>query len=130
MRKLTLKNILAYSIDNGGFFSSCFGERVNIIHGRNTSGKSTLIQSILYTMGVNDSKENLNEILSQNVIFRLECELEDNGIISKVVFARSDDTLIIRIADNPPLRFDGINGNTSFENARYKEVFNNLFNYK
>ncbi|HEE0121645.1 hypothetical protein ACCW94_20960 [Enterobacter soli] len=130
MRKLTLKNILAYSIDNGGFFSSCFGERVNIIHGRNTSGKSTLIQSILYTMGVNDSKENLNEILSQNVIFRLECELEDNGIISKVVFARSDDTLIIRIADNPPLRFDGINGNTSFEYARYKEVFNNLFNFK
>lgn len=130
MRKLTLKNILAYSIDNDGFFSTSFGERVNIIHGRNTSGKSTLIQSILYTMGVNDSKENLYEILSQNVIFRLECELEDDDIKSKIVFARSNDTLIIRIADNPPLRFDGINGNTSFEYARYKEVFNNLFNFK
>ena len=130
MHKLTLINILAYSIDNEGFFSANFGKNVNIIHGRNTSGKSTLMQSILYAMGINDSKENLNEILKQNVIFRLECKIEHDSIISKIVFARSDDTLIIRIDDNPPLRFDGINGNSSFEYARYKEVFNNLFNFR
>ncbi|EOX8559928.1 AAA family ATPase [Salmonella enterica subsp. diarizonae] len=130
MHKLTLINILAYSVDNEGVFSANFGKNVNIIHGRNTSGKSTLMQSILYSMGINDSKENLNEILKQNVIFRLECKIEHDSIISKVVFARSDDTLIIRIDDNQPLRFDGINGNSSFEYARYKEVFNNLLKFR
>ncbi|MBT0420191.1 AAA family ATPase [Morganella morganii] len=71
MSKLILRNILAYSISSGKFFSTDFGDSVNIIHGRNTSGKSTLMQSILYSMGVNDSKENLTDIINENVIFRL-----------------------------------------------------------
>ncbi|HHH1201546.1 TPA: AAA family ATPase [Yersinia enterocolitica] len=130
MSKLILKNILAYSINGNGIFSTEFGESVNIIHGRNTSGKSTLMQSILYSMGVNDSKENLNDIISENVIFRLECEMQNINTFEKIVFVRLDDTLVVRIADNPPIRFDGINGNNSFEYGRYKELFNKLFNFK
>ncbi|MDC9598294.1 hypothetical protein [Xenorhabdus anantnagensis] len=129
MPKLTLKNILAYSINNKNFFRTDFGKSVNIIHGRNTSGKSTLIQSILYSMGINDSKENLHDIISQNVIFRLECEIKENDIIKKIVFVRLDDTLIIRIDGTSPIRFDGINSNNSYEYGRYKELFNKLFHF-
>lgn len=130
MAKLILKNILAYSINSKSFFSTEFGDLVNIIHGRNTSGKSTLMQSILYSMGVNDSKENLIDIINENVIFRLECEIQKKNSFEKVVFVRLDDTLVIRIADKPPVRFDGINGNSSFEYGRYKELFNQLFDFK
>jgi len=130
MAKLILKNILAYSINNKRFFSSEFGNQVNIIHGRNTSGKSTLMQSILYSMGVNDSKENLIDIIDENVVFRLECEIQKNNVLEKIVFVRLDDTLVIRIADKSPIRFDGINGNTSFEYGRYKELFNQIFDFK
>lgn len=130
MPKLILKNILVYSITNKGVFSTDFGSGVNIIHGRNTSGKSTLIQSILYTMGINDSKENLNEIIEQNTVFRLECEIMDNDLIKEVIFVRSDDTIIIHIDDTSPIRFDGINGNSSYEYVRYKELFNRLFDFK
>ena len=86
MSKLILKSILAYSMNNKGFFCTDFGESVNIIHGRNTSGKSTLMQSILYTMGVNDSKENLHDILTERVLFRLECEITKVKSSHTVVF--------------------------------------------
>ncbi|MER2908426.1 hypothetical protein [Morganella morganii] len=130
MSKLILRNILAYSISSGKFFSTDFGDSVNIIHGRNTSGKSTLMQSILYSMGVNDSKENLTDIINENVIFRLECEVKKIEKSEKVTFVRSDDTLIVRISDALPERFDGINGNNSFEYGKYKELFNILFDFK
>ncbi|MBN4863806.1 AAA family ATPase [Providencia stuartii] len=130
MSKLILKNIFAYSINSGKFFSTDFGSLVNIIHGRNTSGKSTLMQSILYSMGVNDSKENLTDIINENVIFRLECEVKKIDKSEKVTFVRSDDTLIVRISNTPPKRFDGINGNNSFEYGKYKELFNVLFDFK
>ncbi|MED0232572.1 MULTISPECIES: hypothetical protein [Escherichia] len=130
MSKLILKSILAYSMNNKCFFCTDFGDSVNIIHGRNTSGKSTLMQSILYTMGVNDSKENLHDILTERVLFRLECEITKVKSSHTVVFVRFDDTLVVRIDDRVPLRFDGINGNNSYEYARYKRLFNHLFDFK
>ena len=44
-------------------FCDEFSPNANIISGRNTSGKSTLIQSLLFVFGVNDVRENLDEIL-------------------------------------------------------------------
>lgn len=129
MPKLILKNIFVCTNDTRRHFYTEFGEHVNIIHGRNTSGKSTLIQSILYAMGINDSKENLDEIISNNVIFRLECDKIEGGCTSKLVFVRSDDTLVIQLDDTMPIRFDGINNNNSYEYSRYKDLFCELFKF-
>ncbi|MBC3380424.1 hypothetical protein H8I69_15005 [Serratia fonticola] len=129
MPKLILKNFFVCTIDTKRHFYTDFGEHVNIIHGRNTSGKSTLIQSILYTMGVNDSKENLDEIISNNIVFRLECEKVEDECISKLVFVRSGDTLVIQYDDTMPMRFDGINSNNSYEYSRYKDLFCDLFKF-
>lgn len=129
MPKLILKNIFVCTIDAQRHFYTEFGESVNIIHGRNTSGKSTLIQSILYTMGINDSKENLDEITSNNIVFRLECEKKEGKSTSKLVFVRSGDTLVIQLNDAIPIRYDGINSNNSYEYSRYKDFFCDLFNF-
>ena len=50
MSRLILKNILVYSPELEKGFQTEFSDSVNIVHGRNTSGKSTLIQSIIYSI--------------------------------------------------------------------------------
>lgn len=129
MSKLILKGLLVYSpkLDKG--FHTEFSESVNIVHGRNTSGKSTLIQSVIYAMGINDSKENLNDINANDVFFRLDCELRNGDEVSKLIFVRAHDTLILKKGANLPIRFDGINGNNSYEYARYKKTFSELINF-
>ncbi|QYS89037.1 AAA family ATPase [Flavobacterium davisii] len=72
------KNIFIYSQEKNTSFFTDFSEKINIIHGRNTSGKSTLIQAIHYTFGINDEKHKLTEILNENVIFRLDFILKKN----------------------------------------------------
>lgn len=69
MSNLILKSLLVYSPDADKGFYTEFSSSVNIVHGRNTSGKSTLIQSIIYAIGVNDSKDYLNDINKANVFF-------------------------------------------------------------
>ncbi len=129
MSKLILKSLLVYSTGSGKGFHTEFSEAVNIVHGRNTSGKSTLIQSIIYSMGINDSRENLNDINKEDVFFRLDCELNDSGKITKLVFIRSDDTLVLQQGSDHPHRFDGINSNNSYEYGRYKELFSKIINF-
>lgn len=129
MSKLILKSLLVYSPDSGKGFYTKFSDSVNIVHGRNTSGKSTLIQSIIYSMGINDSKDNLNDINKANVFFRLDCELHDNGENYRLIFVRRDDTLILKKGIDHPIRFDGINGNNSYEYGRYKRLFSNIIGF-
>ncbi|WP_342651777.1 hypothetical protein NM449_09795 [Vibrio metschnikovii] len=127
--KLKLKSLLVYSPNDEKGFHTEFSESVNIIHGRNTSGKSTLIQSIIYAMGINDSKDNLNDINSSDVFFRLDCVLEKSGKHCNLVFIRSDDTLVLQKDNEPAIRFDGINSNNSFEYGKYKELLSNLIGF-
>lgn len=129
MSKLILKSLLVYSPDSEKGFHTEFSESVNIVHGRNTSGKSTLIQSVIYTLGINDSKDNLNDINKANVLFRLDCELHDSSKHYKLVFLRSDDTLIIKKGTEHPLRFDGINSNNSYEYGRYKKTISEIIGF-
>lgn len=129
MSKLTLKSLLVYSPNSEEGFHTEFSEKVNIIHGRNTSGKSTLIQSIIYSMGINDSKENLNNINKEDVFFRLDCELVVGVKTMKLVFIRSDDTLVVQQGPDQPIRFDGINSNNSYEYGRYKELFSKIIGF-
>jgi len=129
MSNLILKSLLVYSpSDMTGFYTD-FGESVNIVHGRNTSGKSTLIQSVIYAMGINDSKDHLSDINNNDVFFRLDCVLKDHKEDCNLVFVRSDDTLVLKKGSEPPVRFDGINSNNSFEYGRYKDIFSKLIGF-
>lgn len=129
MSNLILKSLLVYSPDSDKGFYTEFSGSVNIVHGRNTSGKSTLIQSVIYAMGVNDSKDYLNDINKANVFFRLDCELCDGDENYKLVLVRSDDTLILKKGNDHPIRFDGINGNNSYEYGRYKKTLSNIIGF-
>jgi hypothetical protein len=129
MSNLILKSLLVYSpSDTKGFYTD-FSEKVNIVHGRNTSGKSTLIQSVIYAMGINDSKDHLSDINNDGVFFRLDCVLKDHEEYFKLVFVRSHDTLVLKKGSEPPVRFDGINSNNSFEYGRYKDIFSKLIGF-
>lgn len=129
MSNLILKSLLVYSPrQKKGFFSE-FGRSVNIIHGRNTSGKSTLIQSIIYALGINDSKEHLSDINDDDTFFRLDCVINDRHEDVDLVFVRSDNTLVLKKGSELPVRFDGINGNSSYEYSRYKDVISKLINF-
>ncbi|NTS78144.1 AAA family ATPase [Catenovulum sp. SM1970] len=129
MSKLIIKSLLVYSPNEEKGFHTEFSDSVNIIHGRNTSGKSTLIQSIIYAMGINDSKDYLNDINNNDVFFRLDCTIERTEGSSNLIFIRSDDTLVLQKGDEPAVRFDGINGNNSFEYAKYKELLSKLIGF-
>lgn len=129
MSRLILKNILVYSPELGKGFQTEFSDSVNIVHGRNTSGKSTLIQSIIYSMGINDSKDNLNDVNKLDTFFRLDCELIKNEACHKLVFIRSGDTLVLQHGDDYPIRFDGINTNNSYEYRRYKDLYSKMIDF-
>lgn len=77
-------------------------------------------------MGINDSKDNLNNINKADVFFRLDCELDDGAKVIKLVFVRSDETLVLQYGDSRPIRFDGINANHSYEYGRYKDIFSKI----
>lgn len=129
MSNLILKSLLVYSPDLDKGFHTEFSKSVNIVHGRNTSGKSTLIQSIIYSMGINDSKDHLNDINKSDVFFRLDCELYDGDEYCKLVFVRSDDTLVLKKGTDHPIRFDGINSNNSYEYGRYKGTLSKIIGF-
>lgn len=129
MSSLILKSLFVYSPSDEKGFHTDFSDSVNIVHGRNTSGKSTLIQSIIYAMGINDSKEHLSDINSNGIFFRLDCTLKNNNEHYNLIFVRSDDTLVLKKGSEPPIRFDGINSNNSFEHGRYKNFLSKLIDF-
>lgn len=129
MSSLILKSLLVYSPSDIRAFYTDFSESVNVVHGRNTSGKSTLIQSVIYAMGINDSKDHLSDINHDGVFFRLDCVLKDHTECCELVFVRSHDTLVLKKGGEPPVRFDGINSNNSFEYGRYKDIFSKLIGF-
>lgn len=109
------------------FFTS-FSDGINVVTGKNTSGKSTMLQSILYAMGINDVKHNLHELLSENVIFRLDCRVDKGVESTKVSFIRDDSILTIS-AKGKIHRFNGINGDNSAEHIKLKKYLSRLFDF-
>lgn len=106
-------------------FHSTFSENVNIVCGKNTSGKSTVFQSILYTLGINDVKEKLDEIISEDVLFRLDFSVLDKGNKMDYIFIRDDEFLFVINNDNI-LRFNGISANNSAEHIKLKEYIHSI----
>ena len=126
---LHLENILVHCEEQDKYFFTEFDNGINIIHGRNTSGKSTLILLILYAFGINDNKIKLKEILSESIIVRLDCIINKNNNDLKYTLIRQDETLVIRDYNNRVLRFNGISSDNSNEHIKLKKYLSDLFNF-
>lgn len=128
---LKYKSFFAYSQTNNKYFFTDFSDGINIVYGRNTSGKSTLIQSILYTFGINDVKTELSEIIDdESPIFRLDFEFTKNKNTMKIIFIRDNENIYIKKNDEPIKSFFGISADNSNEHNKLKEYLHELFGFE
>ncbi|MDH0450073.1 hypothetical protein [Shewanella sp. GD04112] len=121
-------NFFAFSNKSQKYFNTSFIDGINIVHGKNTSGKSTFIQALLYTFGINDEKRKLAELLDEDVIFRLDFTMLNHNE-TKVSIVRDDEIVSIKIDKNPPVKFIGIGSNNSREHIKLKVFLSNLFGF-
>lgn len=122
------KRFLAYSEKiNKGFFTT-FSEGVNIVYGKNTSGKSTLLQAIHYTFGINDEQHKLAEILNEKVVFRLDFIIKGKTE-EEITILRDDEFIYIKRENLPIIKFTGISGNKAEEHKKLKKYLSNLMNF-
>lgn len=110
-------------------FCGEFSPSANIISGRNTSGKSSLIQSLLFTFGVNDIKENLDEILEYQPTFRVDFTKTVNGIEEKYTIVREQRSIYVKEPTGKVVPFHGINADNSAEHITLKEYIRNLVGF-
>ncbi|MFQ8591776.1 MAG: hypothetical protein ACLSGQ_09995 [Parabacteroides distasonis] len=106
-----------------------FKDGINIIHGANTSGKSTLIQTLLYMFGINDVKRYLDSIYTSDFILRLDISVVNQDIETSASIIRNDGFIYIKIGNQPLVSFNGVTGNNSFEHGRLKSLFRELFSF-
>jgi len=128
-KTLDINSILVYCEENNKFFYTEFSDKLNVIYGKNTAGKSTLIQLILFAFGINDNKIKLTEILSEQIFVRLDCTIKNEDTEEKYVFIRQDETLLVKDKNNKVLRFNGISSDNSAEHIKLKKYFNSLFDF-
>lgn len=121
-------NFFAYSSKENKYFNTTFSEGINIVHGKNTSGKSTFIQAIFYTFGINDEKRKLTDLLKESVVFRLDFTIY-TPIPTKVSIVRDDEIVSIKVAEKTPVKFIGISGNKSREHIKLKQYISELFGF-
>lgn len=125
--KIKFKRFFAYS-EEEKCFNTDFNSNINIVYGRNTSGKSTLIQGVLYTFGINDEKRKLDEVLTENVIFRLDFILSKE-IQENVTVIRDDEQVIVKRENHPIKKFTGISGDKAEEHKKLKSFWADLFGF-
>ncbi|WP_344851402.1 hypothetical protein [Pedobacter jeongneungensis] len=126
---LIINRLFVYSESEKKYFDAEFSEGLNIISGRNTSGKSTLFLAINYTFGINDFNTQLKAILNFKPVFRLDCTMKIGATTQSLILIREDDTLLVEQGDLPVKRFNGINANHSAEHVKLKEYFHTLFDF-
>lgn len=126
---ITYKSFFAYSEEYERYFYTQFDAGVNIVTGKNTSGKSTLLQAINYTFGINDEEYKLAEILTPDLILRLDIEINSNNKISKATIVRHEDSIYIQIEGKPIAKFYGIGDNKRNEHIKLKNFYAELFNF-
>ena len=118
----------AYSSKENKYFDTTFSKGVNIVHGKNTSGKSTFIKALNYTFGINDEKRKLADLLTENVIFRLDLTIH-NLVQTRVSIVRDDEIISIKVGKQQPIKFIGIGGNNSREHIKLKVFLSELFGF-
>lgn len=124
------KSLFAYSEKANKSFFTEFNESINIIYGKNTSGKSSVMQAIHYTFGINDEKFKLTEILAENVIFRLDFVLKKESTSENIIVIRDDEFVYIKRDNLPIIKFNGIGGDKAQEHIYLKNYWADLFNFK
>lgn len=123
------KSLLVFSELNEKYFYTAFSEGKNLIKGKNTSGKSTLVQSIIYSLGINDGNEKLQEILNEQLVFRLDLEVNKNNENTSFMFIRDDQSFYLYEEGKIALRFDGISANNSNEHIKLKKEISSMFDF-
>ncbi|UGS41920.1 hypothetical protein [Pseudocitrobacter corydidari] len=111
------------------YFDQRFSNGVNIISGCNTSGKSTLLQSILFTFGINDVKDGLNEIIRYNPIFRLDFSITKKSVEKKYVILREAGVIYLKEDGGSIVSFNGIDADSRFEHVKLKDKLSQLFGF-
>ncbi|MBB5645737.1 hypothetical protein [Pedobacter cryoconitis] len=127
--KLIINHLFVYSESTQKYFYAELSNGLNIISGRNTSGKSTFFLAINYAFGINDFNSQLRAILDYKPIFRLDCVLQKGTEDTTLTLIREDEMLLIKIGNLPIRRFNGISANNSAEHVKLKEYFHDLFNF-
>lgn len=127
--KLIIQNLMVYTEKNNKYFYTDFEDGVNIIYGKNTSGKSTVFQLILYAFGINENNEYLKEIIDEEILVRIDCQITNDEYLENVIFIRENEILYVKRGDSPAIRFNGINANNSFEHIRLKMYMHQLFGF-
>lgn len=127
--ELSIYQILIYSEANDKIFYTDFKNKLNVIYGKNTAGKSTLIQLLLYCFGINDNKVKLTEILAEEIFVRIDCVITIDSIPEEVTFLRQDETLLIKDKNGKVTRFNGIGSDNSAEHIKLKKFYNELFDF-
>lgn len=127
---LILNKIFVHSESNNKSYFTDFGNKLNVIYGANTAGKSTLIQLILFTFGINENKSKLTKILSERILSRIDITIKKGIENIQYTFVRKDETIYIRNSKTKKVTtFNGISGNNSVEHAKLKEFLNRLLSF-
>lgn len=126
---LHFERLFVYSEKHNLISNIEFSDGLNIIYGKNTSGKSTLYHSILYALGVNEYNTLLSEILQYEPIFRFDCYVQKQGKKLNFTFVRNDNVMTIKDENGINRRFVGVNSNNSNEHIRLKEYIADIFHF-
>lgn len=125
MKKVYINSVLVFTENFEKYFFTEFSDSVNIVFGRNTAGKSTLLQLLLYCIGINEDKVRLAEILSEDIVCRVDLLINNEPI----EFVRKDDTIYIRQEKEQIHAFTGINSNNSAEHIKLKKFLHEMFDF-
>lgn len=125
---VSYNRFFAFSNKENKYFDTTFSKGINIVHGKNTSGKSTFIQALNYTFGINDEKIKLTDLLAESVIFRLDLTIH-NSVATSVSIVRDDEIVSIQVGKKQPVKFIGIGGNNSREHVKLKMFLSDLFGF-
>ncbi|MGL1086959.1 hypothetical protein [Vibrio vulnificus] len=126
---ITFNRLFVSSESNNSCFSEEFSPGVNIVSGRNTSGKSSLIQSLLFTFGVNDVRENLDEILSYQPTFRVDFTKKLGQIQEPYTIVRDSKSIYVKEPSGKIVPFHGVDADNSAEHVRLKDYIRDLVGF-
>ncbi|MGR5501381.1 hypothetical protein ACQKP3_11680 [Vibrio sp. DNB22_10_4] len=126
---ITFNRLFVSSESHNSCFSEEFSPGVNIVSGRNTSGKSSLIQSLLFTFGVNDVRENLDEILSYQPTFRVDFTKKLGQIQESYTIVRDSKSIYVKEPSGKIVPFHGVDADNSAEHIRLKDYIRDLVGF-